>query len=249
MRIRLVGKNLNDIRPLLPRFGMEEAEKDFELVITHGGDGALLGAERDYPGVLKLPIRDAGTAPTCSLHTAEKQLSAYREGKLAVTTLPKLEGIVNGRSMLAINDLCVRNADPASALRYRVRINGALYANEIVGDGAVLSSVHGSSAYYRSITHSIFRVGIGLAFSNSTEAVSHLVLDDNAIIELEIIRGPGVLVADNAPERPLISERDIVLLRQCAAVSRICGLTEFMCPRCRQLRHPGKISFSGVQDL
>ncbi len=249
MRIRLVGKNLDDIRPLLPRFGMEESGRDFEMVITHGGDGALLGAERDYPGVLKLPIRDAGTAPTCPIHTAEKQLQSFRDGRLAVTTLPKLEGIINGKSLLAINDVFVRNADPASALRYRVRINGALYANEIVGDGAVLSSVHGSSAYYRSITHSLFRVGIGLAFSNSTEEVSHLVLDEKSVVELEIIRGPGMLIADNAPERPLLTERDVVLLRQCDAVSRVCGLEEFMCPHCRRLRHPGKIPFSGVQNL
>ena len=59
MKIKLTGKNLEDIRPLLPRFGLEEVEEDFELIICHGGDGALLGAEREWPGVLKFPLRDA----------------------------------------------------------------------------------------------------------------------------------------------------------------------------------------------
>ena len=68
MKIKLVGKNLEDIRPLLGEFGLEETEREFSLVIAHGGDGALLGAEREFPGVPKLPIRDARTAPLCPEH-------------------------------------------------------------------------------------------------------------------------------------------------------------------------------------
>ena len=56
---------------------------------------------------------------------------------------------------------------------------------------------------YQSITHSIFRVGIGLAFSNSTEEVSHLVLSESSVIEIEVVRGPGILIADNSPVRPV----------------------------------------------
>ena len=65
MKVKLLGKNLDDIRPLLKKFDLEECDSDFELVITHGGDGALLGAERDYPGIPKFPLRDAATASPC----------------------------------------------------------------------------------------------------------------------------------------------------------------------------------------
>ena len=61
MKIKLVGKNLEDIRPLLSRYGFEEAEREFELVIAHGGDGALLGAEREAP-----PSCARNTAANCS---------------------------------------------------------------------------------------------------------------------------------------------------------------------------------------
>ena len=57
MKIKLLGKNLGDIRPLLNELGFEEVERGFELIVTHGGDGALLGAEREFPGVPKLLLR------------------------------------------------------------------------------------------------------------------------------------------------------------------------------------------------
>ena len=128
-------------------------------------------------------------------------------------------------------------------------IDGELYANEVVGDGVGLSSVHGSTAYYRSITHSIFRVGLGLAFSNSTEEVSHLVLSESSVIEIEVVRGPGVLIADNSPEQIVLNEGEKVLLFESELQARIYGLANFMCPKCRLLRHPNKLPFRGFHLL
>ena len=138
----------------------------------------------------------------------------------------------------ALNDVFLHNLDLSSALRYRVRIDGELYANEVVGDGVGISSVHGSTAYYRSITHSIFRVGIGLAFSNSTEEVSHLVLDPRSTVEIEVVRGPGILIADNSPDRITVPEHGVVRFFQSEERASIYGLSDFMCPACRALRHP-----------
>ena len=73
MKIKLLGKNLDDIRPLLTKYGFDESDGEVELIVTHGGDGALLGAERDFPGIPKFPLRDAATAPTCSCHEAEEK--------------------------------------------------------------------------------------------------------------------------------------------------------------------------------
>ena len=240
MKIKLLGKNLDDIRPLLSTYGMEESE-DFELVVTHGGDGALLGAERVYPGIPKLPIRDERTANPCPLHTLEKRLKNFCDCP-KLFTLPKLRGEYGSRSVIGMNDIILYNGDRVSALRYRVRIDGELYASEVVGDGVVLASVHGSTAYYKSITHSIFRVGIGLAFSNSTEEVNHLVLNSNSRVEIDILRGPAILSADNTPERIEIPERATVVLTQSDETAQIYDLKDFMCPVCRRLRHPDKLS-------
>ena len=49
-RVKLMGKNLDDVRPKILARGMEIVDDNFDLVIAHGGDGTLLWSERDYPG-------------------------------------------------------------------------------------------------------------------------------------------------------------------------------------------------------
>ena len=243
MKIKLTGKNLQDIRPLLAEYGLEETEETPQLVISHGGDGAMLGAVREFPGIPLFPIRDAGTAPQCEEHQYGKQLAALRDNKLSRTILPMVAGEVNGKMIFGINDVFLHHADPCSALRYRVLIDGELYANEVVGDGVGIASIHGSTAYYKSITHSLFRVGIGLAFSNSTEEVNHLVLSEKSEILIEIVRGPGVLVADNSPGHIPVDEGDVIKFFQSEKYAEILGLDNFMCRKCRVLRHPNKLPF------
>lgn len=82
MKIRLVGKNLEDIRPLLALADFAEAGEGEtpELVVTHGGDGALLGAARDYPQLPILPVRDARTAPLCPRHECRHPARSVRAG-------------------------------------------------------------------------------------------------------------------------------------------------------------------------
>ena len=122
-------------------------------------------------------------------------------------------------------------------MRYKVWIDGELYGREIVGDGVGLSTVHGSTAYYRSITHSIFRTGIGLAFSNSTEVVNHLVLPETSIVRVRILRGPCEVVADNSPEKIQVTAGDEIELKLSTEKTPILGLENFMCPVCQELRH------------
>ena len=92
-------------------------------------------------------------------------------------------------------------------------------------------------SYYRSITHSIFRTGIGLAFSNSTELVNHLVLPENSRIHITILRGPSEMVADNSLETVQLDEGDEVTIQMSGECTPVLGLDIFMCPVCRKMRH------------
>ena len=238
MKVKLIGKNLEDIIPLLDKKVFDLSEGTPELVIAHGGDGALLDAERLYPGIPKLPIRDAETAPLCENHSYEKQLADFCEGKTFRSINTKLHSTFNGQDLFALNDIFIHNFNRGSAMRYRVWIDDELYANEIVGDAVGMATIHGSTAYYRSITHSIFKTGLGLAFSNSTEVVNHLVLPDDAVVRVKIVRGPGIMVADNNTEVIEIPQDSEVCIRKAEASAVIYGLENFMCQSCRLLRHP-----------
>lgn len=238
-RAILRGRNLEDILPIVQKNGLMIVEENPDIVITHGGDGALLGAEREFPSVPKFPIRDERTAPLCEEHRGYNNLiQLLLNGKLKRIELIKIEGRVKGKTLCAVNDVFIHNADPVSAIRYKVWIDGRQYGDEIVGDGVGLATVHGSTAYYRSITHSIFKIGLGLAFSNSTELTNHLVLPETSQIRIQITRGPAVLVADNNPEKIELAKDDIVEIAKTSDKMVIYGHEIFMCPKCRKLRHP-----------
>ncbi len=240
MKVKLIGKNLEDIIPLLALYGFEEVNKNPELLIAHGGDGTLLTAEREFPGIPKLPLRDSRTAPLCEKHSYNEQLNAFCHSQTTKSTLVKLSGICNNRVITGMNDVFIHNVQRISAMRYRVWIDDQLYANEIVGDSVGMATPHGSTAYYRSITHSIFRVGLGLAFSNSTELVNHLVLPETSVVRIQIVRGPAEVVADNSPEVFRLDKSDEVLIKKSNELAIIYGIDNFMCQKCRLLRHPNK---------
>jgi len=248
-RIALYGKKSDSLESLLRRLGFSPVtpEEDPEaLILCYGGDGAMLGAELRYPNRLKMPVRDCETAPHCPKHSLESQLLAMKNGQLRSSTLMKLQGTLGDMTRFAVNDVFIHNTNNVSALRYQVKIDDDIYAREVVGDGVGVSTVHGSTAYYRSITHGSFRVGIGIAFSNSTELLNHLVLQEDSVIKVRILRGPSELVFDNSPEVTPLREGDIVTIRKSDQVARMLGLDIFMCPECRRIRREQRAN--GYED-
>lgn len=239
MKISLQGRYIRDILPYFESKDFKITNKNPDLIIVHGGDGALLGAEREFPGIPKFPVRDIRTAPLCPEHSSyEKIFALLKKNKLNKSEIMKIAASSGSFRVTAINDIFIHNLNPVSAIRYKVFIDGKLYGEEIVGDGAGVSTVHGSTAYYRSITHSIFRVGIGLAFSNSTELTNHLVLPEDTSIKITLTRGPAILVADNSPNTLEMKAGDSVTIRKIEETAVTYGLDIFMCHKCRKLRHP-----------
>ncbi len=239
MNVFLFGQHLEHLRSAVIAAGLTPVEQpeNADLILTHGGDGAMLDAAAKFPGKLKFPIRDVETAPLCCRHSLETQLRMLQNGELARTFLPRLCGKANGKTLYGINDIFIHNRIHVSAMRYDVRIDGELYGQEIVGDGVGVSTVHGSTAYYRSITNSIFRTGIGLAFSNSTELVNHLVLPESSRIQVTVLRGPCEMVSDNSPETIAMTEGDVAEIMLDDSTTPMLGLDIFMCPVCRKMRH------------
>lgn len=210
MRVILIGQGAEQIRQMVTEAGLEIVESDPQACICFGGDGTLLGAERDYPGLPKIPIRKYMIRDGKPDPDPRKSLRRVAAGNQHTNHLPKLQAITAGRRFLALNDIIIHNADIVSAVRYRVEVDEVEFFGEIVGDGLVASTPFGSSAYYRSITNSVIHVGIGLAFNNCTEPVNHLVLSPESRIRISVTRGPAVLAADNNPCQVPLEEDDVV---------------------------------------
>lgn len=116
--------------------------------------------------------------------------------------------------MLALNDIMVRNSNITSATRFRVWVDDSEYFGEIVGDGLLVCTPFGSSAYFRSITNTVIHAGIGVAFNNSTEHVSHLVASSRSVLRVRITRGPAVMAADNDPCAVELRTGDEITIRR-----------------------------------
>jgi NAD+ kinase len=245
----IAGRYAEQLEPKLEAIGLAIADdpEDADIIVCYGGDGTLLSQVQEYRRLF-WPIRDEQTAQLCPKHQLDKQLDMFIHDKLRITVLPTLIGrakvgpLSDGGStseylLWGMNDVFLHSANHATALRYTVEIDDELYAREVVSDAVGVATRHGATAYYRNITHSIFRVGMGLAFSNSTETVDHIVLDDRSVVTIRILRGPAVMTADNVTAETFINEGDSVKISMSDEYIKTLGLDVFMCPECRRLRH------------
>ncbi len=197
MKVILFGRNLDAIRPLIKKMGFKLVKANPDFVISYGGDGTLMQAEEKYPGIPKIILKGSLVCKKASCFSNEDVLKKVRTNKFKIKKYFKLEARANGKKLLAVNDIVVHNKNPRHAIRYKVWIGGQEMSGDVIGDGVVIATPFGSTAYYRSITDSFFEIGIGLAFNNSTEQFDHMVLDESKKIKIKIIRGPAVVYADN----------------------------------------------------
>lgn len=225
---------------LLEKYPVTITQDDPDVVISHGGDGSLLGAEREFPGVPKCPVRDRRLNPKCEKHSEDMVIEQLVQGRLSQSHLIRLEAATsNGPGVCGINDIVINKRNIASAVRYRVWLDDDLYKSQIVADGLVAATPFGSTGYYQSITHGSFRVGIGLAFNNSMDLLDHVVVPDKTVITVEMLRGPAVLLADNDPARFVLNDGDRIQLRRQKETTLVYGVDIFRCPECYHLRSNG----------
>lgn len=213
-KVAVIGRNKATIQPVLVKKGFDVVTKDPQFVISYGGDGTLMQAEFNYPGIPKIILKDSTICKKCSLLPNDKVLELVRKNKYALEEMMKLEVSSGRKTFYALNDVIVHNNDPRHAIRYSLSINGKLTSPEIIGDGVVVATPFGSTAYYRSITDSFFELGIGLAFNNSTEQADHMVLKEDSVIEVEIMRGQAVVYADNQDDKILLDEGNRVTIKK-----------------------------------
>lgn len=222
-RVLVMGENAEAILPLVRERGLELVTEDPEVVVTWGGDGLLLRSEAAWPGVPKLPLRNSRHGIKCQPHEIPDALDRLLQGRLVAAKHFKIRAEVRGQLKIGLNEVMVHNARPTSAVRFRVRVNDEPFGSELVGDGLVVATPFGSTAYYRTITRGSFREGLGLAFNNSIEPVDHTVLPASAVIRVRITRGPALVTADNQPDEVEVDDGDEVLIRRDAGHAVILG--------------------------
>lgn len=224
MKVLLFGDQVADIRPEVEKHReFSLVDETPEIVICYGGDGTLLTAERNWPGIPKVPIRNSLRGNRCIAHPAPLVIDRLAKGTLVRTEFMKLACSVEGRDstrprrpFTAMNEVNVHMARINSAVRFKIWIDDEAYTNaeEILGDGFVVSTPFGSTAYFNHITRGCFRSGIGLAFKSTSEHTNHIVVPEFSHVRILITRGPALFTYDNSDERSDLEEGDMLLVER-----------------------------------
>lgn len=220
MRVTIFGNNKATAEELLKKQGFELVQSNPDFVISYGGDGTFMKSEFAYPGEPKIVLKDSQICKVCSVFPNDQVLEKVKQGGYEIRKLIKLDATANGRTITAVNDIIVHNSDPRHGIRYQIWADNRQFGDTVIGDGVVVATPFGSTAYYRSITDSFFETGIGLAFNNSTEQMDHVVLDDQKTIKIKITRGMVGVYADNQEENLTLKEGDEVIIKKSASVAQ-----------------------------
>lgn len=232
-RVAVFGGDLVDASAAVAHHGFLLVERDPDAILCHGGDGTLLRAEREWPGVSKLPIRVGSRAQLCSRHDLGGVLSRLAEGQLNQVSLEKLELLIGRRSFFAMNDVVLRNENPATAVRFRLLVSGS-DSGELTGDGVVFSTPFGSTGYYRSITGETIDSGFGVALNNCTDMRRVFQVGEATRVDVELLRGPAVIVYDNDQRAIPMRDGHTFRVQRSTHRSLVLGLESLGCQECRR---------------
>ncbi len=242
MKVLLAGKNSDAIRGLVESSGLTIVDQNPEVIISFGGDGTLLYSEREYPSIPKLPVRNSQFCHKCPEHDEKVLLEKLHQNKLTLKSYRKLQTEVDGKTLYALNEFSIRNAHPTHAIRFRIHpplsfprkresIN-----NLFIGDGIVVSTLFGSTAYFKSITGKTFDTGFGLAFNNTTEIVEPIFLEKNDEIKFELVRNIAQLSSDNNPDIYDLHPGSNLTFNLSDKVTKIYSAESLRCPNCQVIR-------------
>jgi NAD+ kinase len=227
MKVAVVGLARKLIENRLKEFGLKLDKKNPDVVISIGGDGTALYAERVYPGIPRVMIRHSKICKKCEEHDFSEVLNALKKKNYRIKEEIKVEGIVNddpSKKLVGLNEIGIHHRNPTKTIRLRVEVNGNVIADEVIGDGIVVATPYGSTAYFYSICRKKFSKGLGIAFNNSREGRRSVIVSDDSRVKVKVLRGYGLMTADNNEIMIPVKSGDTILIKKSKQKARIIKL-------------------------
>ncbi|TAL48484.1 NAD(+)/NADH kinase, partial [archaeon] len=191
-----------------------------------GGDGTILLAERMFPGIPKLAVKHANICHRCELGKDELDMSLekIKQGKFFITEQIKLEASAKGKKLVGLNEIQVHTRTPIQAIRFSVNAGNKHFEN-LIGDGIIVATPFGSTAYYRSTGGKLFKKGIGISFNNlHPKHVKSFTIPENSPVEIRVNREPAYLIADNNEKFIPLNPGDKVIVKKSKHAARFIQL-------------------------
>lgn len=134
---------------VLERKGSQISEMDVDALVTIGGDGTVLHAQREAPELPILGINMGGVGFLADVppEDALKAIGQLKEGNLEISELAKLSIRVSDERLPdALNEGVIRATESGRALTFQVWVDDE-EVEEIRGDGLIVATPTGSTAY------------------------------------------------------------------------------------------------------
>ena len=202
-----------------PSLAAEDALGACDLIMVLGGDGAILSAldwalPNDIP-VLGINFGRLGFLTEIDPSSLKQDIESLLEGKytLDTRTTMTISGL-DQRDFFALNEIVVTRATPAvRVLSLEIEVNGTL-VDRISGDGLIVASATGSTAYSLSAGGPIVMPGLDCfvitpicahtmtarpVVVSSNDAVTVRVLDDRGGAHA-VLDGKAVALSGDAPQ-------------------------------------------------
>lgn len=206
---------------ILPVFGKQDGVKEFwqelvalgvkenydnpEVIVVFGGDGTMIGAQRQFykrsipfvgvgfGRVNFLLHRNIKTAFQFYNKLKNAQWKTFTDNAMRAYITTD-NGIQNG---IAFNDIYIKSIDPTAVIV--LELNTKEYVDEMVdGDGLIIASPQGSTAYNRNAGGTILPLGSRLwcVTGICTQKKLHTTVAQQEV-RIKVVRGNAVAVTDN----------------------------------------------------
>lgn len=164
-----LSPKLEDIGQVFP---LEELAEVSDLLIVLGGDGTLLEVVgRLGDAVRPIAAINVGTLGFLTCATAEESealVEAIAEGNFGVSrraiieaTLKREKGVGNDLTVRALNEITVSRGATSCVVHVETRVDGH-FVNHYTGDGIIIATPTGSTAYSLSAGGPILEPGCGV---------------------------------------------------------------------------------------
>lgn len=226
MKIFIVARTKEDVGEIREKIlnldkSCRITSKNPDFIVSYGGDGSFLVAERDFPGIPKLILRKGSICKKCNDGDIDVVLKKLLRKEYFLEEHFKLELFLNDKKIGidASNDIIIRNKLQYHALRFEVDVGFRVIKN-IIADGLVVATPFGSTAYFHSITGKKFEEGIGVAFNNPVEKLDPIISKDLNLL-VRINRSDAFISFDNLKRLFSAKEGDLIRIKKSEEKFRI----------------------------
>ncbi len=135
-------------------FSLEELCKEVDFLISVGGDGTLLSVVRnsfkyDLP-ILGIHMGTLGFLTDILVDELPIFLNDFQNSKYRIDNRMLVECFVKNRCFVAFNDIVISRKTVSSMIKVKAKIDGTSF-NSYYGDGVIISTPTGSTAYNLSV--------------------------------------------------------------------------------------------------